>query len=421
MNSKVLALIFVVLVLVAGGVFLFRGGAIWEVRPDENSVSSGSLKLTDLPSKEASKPDWVQEEIQPKGGVGDIAIQSSLQNPPATVKAIYATGWSAGSSLKLESLIKLIDETELNALVVDVKDYSGFISYRFDYPLARESGAFGELRILKPNTLIKKLHDKGIYVIGRISVFQDPILALAHPEWAIKSSSTGAIWKDRKGLSWMDPSSREVWAYDLAIAKDALSRGFDEINFDYIRFPSDGNLNDMRYPFWNEKTAMRDVIGTFFRYLRNNLKGVKISADLFGLVTVDETDLGIGQSLETAFPYFDYIAPMVYPSHYAAGSFGYKNPAAYPYEIVKYSLEKAQGRLLNYGNPVQLNSSTTTSTVKIKMPEWPKFRPWLQDFDLGADYTAPMVRAQIRAVEELSEGGWMLWDPKNNYTREALN
>lgn len=417
---KVFGILFIFLFVVAGGFFLFQESKTWEIRPVGDIAPEKTFGLKGAP--EALKPE-VSSTLalnSVKNLNGDIEIQRPLSQPPLSVKAIYVTGWSAGSTKKIDSLIKLIDETELNAIVVDVKDYSGFLSYKFDYDLARESGAFNELRIIKPNILIKKLHDKGIYVIGRISVFQDPILAEAQPDWAIKSSSTKKVWKDRKGLAWMDPASREVWAYNLKIAEDALSRGFDEINFDYIRFPSDGDLNDLSYFTWNEKTSMADVIEGFFKYMRGNLKDAKISADLFGLVTIEKSDLGIGQVLEKAFPYFDYIAPMIYPSHFGPGVMGFKNPAIHPYEVIKNSLISAINKLKISTVKLATTTSTPIDPSLIALPEWPKFRPWLQDFDLGADYDATMVREQIRAVEELGISGWMLWDPKNVYTRGAL-
>jgi len=401
-----------------GGWFLFgRGGEVVIYGENSPAVSNQSssetlVKAGELPS------DFREKEPEPeKKPNQDIEFQPQLSARPEIVRAIYATGWSAGSRSKADSLIKLIDETELNAIVVDVKDYSGFISYRISSPIFEDSGALGELRIIKPNELIKKFHDKEIYVIARISVFQDPILAQAHPEWAIHSSSTEKLWRDRKGLAWMDPASREVWNYNLEIAKDALARGFDEVNFDYIRFPSDGNLEDTVYPFWDDIAPRSLVMENFFRFLRENLKGEVISADLFGLVTIASDDLGIGQIIEKAFPYFDYIAPMTYPSHYASGVLGYKNPAENPYEIVKESIELAAQRLVKYKS--RLETSTVSDAEDKKSAA--KIRPWLQDFDLGADYDAAKVRAQIDASEQAGGVGWMLWDPRNIYTREALH
>lgn len=381
-------------------------------------IIQGTADPEIMVSKEAvvSKEEKIEvlEEVAQVKNNYDIGFQSKLENPPEAVKAIYATGWSAGSKSRIDSLIRMIEETELNAIVVDIKDYSGFISYEIENSLFQESGALNEIRISRPNELIKKLHDKKIYIIGRISVFQDPILAKARPEWAIHSSSTGGTWKDRKNLAWMDPASREVWNYNLLIAQDAFKRGFDEVNFDYIRFPSDGNLEDAVYPFWDDVAPRELVIENFFRFLRENLKDEKISADLFGLVTVANDDLGIGQVLEKAIPYFDFVSPMVYPSHFAPGTFGYKNPAENPYEIIKESIGSAGQKLVKY------IGSSEASTTEGKSKAAAKIRPWLQDFDLGADYGAEEVRAQITASDEAGGIGWMLWDPRNVYTKSAL-
>ncbi len=234
----------------------------------------------------------------------------------------------------------------------------------------------------------------------------------------------------------MDPAAKDVWAYNVDIAKDALARGFDEINFDYIRFSSDGNLSDINYPFWDGKTLKRYVIRDFWKYLRQSLPDAYISADLFGLTTLNYGDLGIGQNIDDAFNYFNAIAPMVYPSHYANGFNGYANPAAHPYDVVYKSMAEANIRLQKY--IAAAANSTSTEKYLVKQPQ---LRPWLQDFNLGATYTADMVRAQITATyaaEGLcgsaasstrsqgcpasadSLGGWMMWSPSNQYTTGAL-
>lgn len=355
----------------------------------------------------------------------DIEPQKPLANPPKEIKAVYATSWTAGYQKRMDSLINLIKETELNAIVIDIKDYSGYIAYDTNVPEVDKYGA-EEIKIPYLNTLIKRLHDENIYVIARITVFQDPVLAKARPDLAIHSRSKmgsatstdwtiSNLWLDHKKLAWIDPASKEAWDYNIAISKDALSRGFDELNFDYIRFASDGNLADMRFPNWDGKTYKSTVIRNFFKYLREKLAGAKISADLFGLSTINSDDLGIGQIIESTYGYFDYVAPMVYPSHYAKGFLGYKNPAQYPYEVVKYSMEHAVQRLADYNN--------STSSVLIVNT---KLRPWLQDFDLGADYTASMIKEQIQATYDSASStpelidGFMLWDPRNVYTEGAL-
>jgi len=387
----------------------------------------------------------------------DIGLQQPLPNPPAVMKGVYLTGWSAGYAPKVKYIIDLAGRTEINAVVVDIKDYSGYVSYRTTVAAAKENGAEGDIKIAQPNALLKKLHDAGIYVIGRITVFQDPILAKVHPEWALQNSSTGKIWTDNKGLAWMDAAAEPVWAYNAAIAKDAIARGFDEVQFDYIRFASDGNMANIVYPYWDEKTPRHKIIAKFFKYLRDNLGAAKLSADLFGLSTVNVDDLGIGQVIEDAYKYFDYVSPMVYPSHYAAGFIGYSNPASHPYEVIKYSLERG---LVRVAKGYEQTVADSTSTVHAQYAS--KLRPWLQDFDLGATYDAAMVKKEMQAVEDVLVrgsisltvpanassmastgspqaasgtagiagytlpnaeqyyGGWLLWDPANIYTEGAL-
>ncbi len=431
----------VLMLALGAGIFLFHGERNVSLRPvptaSATSSISGTPSLSSSPlvSSSASAPALSNGlTLNPPD---DIPDQAPLANPPAVMKGMYITGWSAGSVKKMASLRALMERTELNAVVIDVKDYSGYLSYRTAVPEVRAAGAEREIRIARPNAVIKELHDHGIYVIGRVTVFQDPILARAHPEWAMKDKATGKVWTDQKGLAWMDPAAKGVWEYVASIAKDALRRGFDEINFDYVRFASDGNLEKISFPAWDGKTPRSAVIKNFFSYLRESLPGAKISADLFGLATMNHDDLGIGQVIEDAYRYFDYVSPMTYPSHYAPGFLGYKNPARYPYEVMKYSVDAARVRLeaLAAQRRLAAASSSETAAIAAAAGSSPRplsrLRPWVQDFNLGAIYTAPMVRKQIDAIEDSLRipsstemapefGGWLLWDPANNYTEGTL-
>ena len=394
-------------------IFVVAGSGLFLFFQTKNDVRI--IQLAQTSDTEVEKP--VIKEKAPNDH-DDIAPQKKLDNPPEVIKAAYATGWTAGGVQGLNRMIELIKNTELNAIVVDIKDYSGELSYRTDIPQVEEYSGNRELKILRPNAMIKKLHDNGIYVIARQTIFQDPVLALARPDLAFMSSTTGKQWRDNLKVMWMDPAGKETWDYNILIAKDALARGFDEVNFDYIRFASDGNLNDIKYPFWDEKTLKRYVIRDFWKYLRQSLPDAKISADLFGLVTLNYGDVGIGQNIDDAFHYFDAIAPMVYPSHYQKGFDGYSNPAVHPYEIVYRSMSEANERLRHY----MINAANSTST-EYYLVKKPQLRPWLQDFDLGATYTADMVRAQMSATYAAATGtpaGWMIWDPSNKYTKGAL-
>lgn len=370
----------------------------------------------------------------------DLPPQPQLANPPAIMKGIYLTGWSAGSPSKMQSVIKLIKDTGLNAVVIDIKDYSGYVSYAMNVPEVKASGAEDQIRIARPNALVKNLHDNGIYVIGRITNFQDPILAKAHPEWALHNKATGGVWTDNNGLAWMDPAATPVWDYLASIVKDAFGRGFDEVQFDYIRFASDGSLGNISYPYWDGKTPMATVIANYFKFLREQFPNEKISADLFGLSTVNNDDLGIGQVIQDAYEYFDYVSPMVYPSHYANGFLGYKNPASFPYEVISYSVTHAIAKLKAMGNSNStvatatdtVSSSTTShsySPFNLGYIPMTKLRPWLQDFNLnGVPYTPQMVALEKQALNDTLNtatssqyyGGWLLWDAANNYTAAAL-
>ena len=413
--SGILAL--AVIGVAAGSFFVLSKNNVFEIN---------SLNTVDNGEKKNFSPKESPEEPKNKkiGENNDIEPQKPLINPPAIIKAVYFTAWSAGNSKKIDYLIDLAKKTEINAVVIDIKDYSGYVAYDINNEEVEKYKA-KKIMIPKINSLLKKLHDEGIYVIARITVFQDPILAKARPDLAIHSKtkcqmsdvkcqmSLSTLWLDHKKLAWIDPAAREAWTYNIAIAKDAASRGFDELNFDYIRFASDGDLNDMFFPFWDEKIPKNKVIKKFFKYLREELHNVKISADLFGVAVIEKNDLGIGQIIEDSFDYFDYVSPMIYPSHYSAGFFGYKNPSLYPYETVKYSMTSAIERLKIYRGGTATSSISSSSL-------YPKIRPWLQNFDLGADYDAQKVRAQIRASEESGGFGWLLWNPSNNYTLEAL-
>jgi len=333
----------------------------------------------------------------------DLSLQpekaARYKIPRQTVKGIYVTAYSAGTKAKMDSLIKLIDETELNAVVIDIKDYSGKILFDSQHPIAVEKklkyNQLGDVR-----TLIKRLHEHNIYVIARQTVFQDPLLAKAKTNWAIQSKS-GGLWRDDKGLAWVDPTREEVWQYNVEIAKEAIALGFDEINFDYVRFPSDGNMSNVVYTTKDKKKYQ--VMESFFKYLSDNLKDEPawISVDVFGLVMEAKgtNDMAIGQRLVDAVDNVDYICPMMYPSHYPSGYIGLDNPAQYPAKVFENGLKK--------GRP----------WFKDKRAE---VRPWIQAFNIGAVYGAEKIRAQIDTVEKYTDAGWLMWNAANRYSQAGL-
>jgi len=343
---------------------------------------------------------------------------------PVPLKAIYMTQCVAGTPTFRESVVKLIDDTELNAVVIDIRDYSGGIAFPTDDPLLKDmiSDTCGA-RDMK--AFVERLHEKGIYVIGRITVFQNPYYTKLHPEEAVQKKG-GGVWKDRKGLAFVDVGSKPYWETVVALGKASYEIGFDELNFDYIRFPSDGPMNDIAF-IWSGNRKKQDVLEDFFRYLHEKLHplGIVTSADIFGMTTTNVNDLNIGQVLEKVSPYFDYVAPMVYPSHYPPQFNGWADPNAHPYDVVKYSMDQAVRRFLATTTVVVLNGveplASTTPPLYPKKP-WnvEKLRPWLQDFDYGGNYDIAEVKAQITAVYDAGLTSWMLWAPSNRYTKGAL-
>lgn len=329
-----------------------------------------------------------------------LAKLKKQKQKPAQIEAkgLYLTAYSAGNPKKIDEIISLINRTELNAVVIDIKDYSGKVLYDSNLLWVKEFGAESN-RLGDVKDLIKKLHDHNIYVIARQTVFQDPLLASAKPDWAIKSKN-GGLWHDNKGLTWVDPTRIEVWNYNVAIAKEAIRLGFDEINFDYVRFPSDGNMNLVVYNTGDEPRY--EVMKRFYFYLREKLDGelAWISLDMFGYVMERTDDLHIGQRLVDAVDSADYICPMMYPSHYSKNSLGYANPAEIPGIIIDNGMKK--------GMP-----SFQDKRAKV--------RPWLQAFDIGAVYSDGIkIREQIDAVEKYSDAGWLLWNAANRYTAAGL-
>jgi len=368
----------------------------------------------------------------------ETKVKALHVSTPSAVKGIYMTSCVAGTPSLREGLVNLVETTELNSIVIDIKDYTGTISFE---PKDKELlHAWQNARCGTPDMaeFVEDLHKRGIYVIGRITVFQDPNMALRRPDLAVQKASDRSVWRDSKGLSFTDPSSKEIWDYHIAISKEAYDIGFDELNYDYIRFPSDGPMKDIYFPM-SQNRSKPDVLEGFFAYLHDNLKdtGVVLSADLFGMTTTNTDDLNIGQVLERAMPYFSFIAPMVYPSHYPATWNGFPNPNHYPYEVVNISMKEAARRSTATRTTVKTSNNkpiynevteydpnlgaTTTKKVLSGFYEKSSFdanvmRPWLQDFKYGGDYTPADIRAQIQATYDAGLNSWMFWDPANKYS-----
>ncbi|MFZ2484764.1 MAG: putative glycoside hydrolase [Minisyncoccia bacterium] len=336
------------------------------------------------------------------------AVVATHIETPEPLKALYMTACVAGTPSWRESLKNLIETTELNAVMIDIKDYTGVVSFPNDFP---KTDTGRGCIVSDMGEFIRTLHEVDIYVIGRISVFQDPSYTKLFPELAVKKKSDGGVWKDYKGLSFIDVGAKPYWDYIVDISKQSYALGFDELNYDYVRYPSDGNMQDTSYTWTVGTTTKPEMLKSFFEYLHGQMSGTgaKLSVDLFGMTTTVTSDMNIGQVLENALPYFDYVAPMVYPSHYPKTWNGFANPAEHPYEVIKIAMGKGREReqILNVSNGL------ATSTPS-------KLRPWLQDFNLGATYGPDKVQAQIKATYDVGLTSWMLWNAGNKYTKEAL-
>lgn len=315
------------------------------------------------------------------------------------IKGVYSTIWTAKSK-NISNLIKVADETEINAIVIDVKDNGVYID---DYI----------------RNLVSELHKKNIYTIARLVLFQDSSQTKNHPDWYFKNED-GLLWRDNRGWYWMDPTNNEVWDYNLVAAKEAVDAGFDELNFDYIRYPGFKKNDNVDFISVSKNT----VINNFAGYLTSELKKydpeIILSVDLFAYNMLKRDDLGIGQNFIELYQYFDYVSPMIYPSHYTSGNFGFDNPAEHPYEVVLGTIESGKNQLRD---KIISESGTTTPAVvdPILNEEIKKLRPWLQDFNIGAVYNGEMIRKEIRAVYDAGlTSGWLLWNPRNVYTEQAL-
>ena len=316
---------------------------------------------------------------------------------PAVVKGLYLNAWAAGSSKRLERLIQIANETEINTFVIDVKE-GGEVSYPSKVPLAVEIGATRDY-IPDIRSMLRKLRENGVYPIARIVVFKDPVLAAARPDLAVKNAD-GTQWFDNKGKAWVDSYNREVWDYNIAIAREAAALGFAEIQWDYVRFADAPRSYLARavYPAANGRSRS-DAIREFLLYARERLSdlNIPITADVFGLTVTTTGDMGIGQQWEKMVDAVDVILPMVYPSHFISGNYGLPNPNAEPYRTLRRSMEDAVER-----------SKPITNAALI--------RPWLQAFTLGPPRYGPEhLRAQIQGAYDAGLKEWVIWHPGSQY------
>jgi len=336
-----------------------------------------------------------------EAATGAAADHADWRLTPFTPKGVYLSFWGIGSHELREDALALLDRTELNALVIDIKGDRGGIPYPSHVAMASAIGARQTTTVSDMPALIRSLKTRGAYLIGRIVVFKDDPLAAAHPEWAVHRAD-GSLFRDRENLAWVDPSRREVWDYNLDIAAEAAALGFDEIQFDYVRFPDEVGL---RFAVDNTESERVAAIHGFLSAARQRLVpyNVFVAADIFGYVAWNTNDTFIGQRLDALTQPLDYISLMLYPSGFKFGIPGYSNPVEHPHEIVRLSLERAVQR-------------THVSPQR--------FRPWLQAFrDYAFDHRTfggTEIRAQIDAANQAGSNGWMLWNPRNVYSADGL-
>ena len=330
-----------------------------------------------------------------------------------TIKSIYLTGWSAGTKSKRQSVIQNLKDYGFNAVVIDIKDEAGQLSYKSTVQTAIDISASRNM-ISDIRAVIQEFHDADIYVIGRIVTFKDPTYAKKIPEIAY-CKSDGSLWQDYAGNYWPNPYNKDSWEYPIALAKEAATLGFDEIQFDYIRFPSsEGKTKNIAFGFQSDSQTKSDIINAFLTKVMDELYeyDVIVSADVFGITTKKLGDFEhIGQDFQAISKIVDVICPMVYPSHYGFGEYGVRAPDTQPYKIVYSALNDA----------LKIYSITSGDN------QLAKIRPYLQDFSASwlkkenyILYDSKAVTAQLQACYDLKIYDFTLWDPNNKYAYESV-
>ena len=329
----------------------------------------------------------------------------SRMERPDVVRGLYVNRWAALGT-RMWQLIELAKRTEVNALVIDVKDDRGFLLYRSSVALAQAIGADTNrpMSAKRVRAVLDTMRAHGIFPIARIVVAKDPLLASARREWSVKRKSDSAAWLDKNGKPWLDPHHRQIWEYAGDLGDEAIALGFGEVQFDYVRFPDEPRLiREAIFPLAKGRVRAR-VIREQLGYLHARFasRRIPMAIDVFGLTATDSTDMGIGQRWEQFVDQADFVMPMTYPSHYAPGTYGLGNPNAHPYAVLDHSLRDAKRR-------------------SVGVADAGKLVPWYQDFTLGPPrYGASHVRAQMQAGYDNGVRSWMLWNPGSRYTEAAL-
>ncbi len=398
--------------------------AMWCVTPvparaqERGELPSGAHRTTPAPAREGLQdsargdPGLPPPLCTASPGATDAPPDSLLRPLPPLVptprplRGLYVNRWAAIGQ-RMWELIDVAKRTEVNALVIDVKDDRGLVLYRSGVPLAHAIGAdtVYPMRLKRMRAVLDTMRAYGIYPIARIVVAKDPLLAEHRTAWAIRrKSDPSKPWLDSHGKPWLDPHHPEVWRYAAELACEAVSLGFSEVQLDYVRFPDEDRITrEAVFPLAAGRVraeVIRQQLLAMRAWLRD--QHVPITADVFGLTTSDTTDMGIGQRWEMFVDAVDVVLPMMYPSHYAPGSYHLGNPNAHPYEVIDHALRDARQR-----------SEGIAGAARVV--------PWYQDFTLGPPhYGSAQVRAQIRAGYDNGVMSWVLWNPRSQYTLAAL-
>lgn len=333
------------------------------------------------------------------------SLQAQDRARPEVIRGLYVNAWAAATSARMDTLLAIAEATEINAFVIDVKDASGYVSHRSEVPEVVAAGATAQRRVRDLAALVARVREAGIHPIARIVVAKDPVLTAARPEWAVRDTA-GTVWGDAKGDAWLNLFVPEVRAYHVALAREVAAMGFAEIQWDYIRFPDApaSVRGSARFPgAWGRQV---EAVERFLAEARRELAdtGVRVTADVFGITTSARHDVGVGQVWEDFIDEVDAALPMVYPSHFVAGSHGVGDPDGSPYEIVRAALDAAVRRTRDLDGAGEIV-------------------PWLQDFTRGAGahrYGVAEVRAQIQATYDAGLTDWILWNSGSSYTVDAL-
>lgn len=327
-----------------------------------------------------------------------------ISQPPSIVHAIYLNAWTFGSR-RFYDLVRLADTTEINAFVVDVKDDTGYLTYRSSVPTAEAIGANRAIRAPDTRHRLAVLRAHNIYPIARIVVAKDPLLARMRPAWSVQDAG-GGLWHDRLKFAWVDAYNDSVWIYAAQLGAEAVHEGFGELQFDYVRFPDEprSRMESARFTARRNNESTRDAVARHLRMLRSLVHplGVPLAIDIFGMTASADRDLGIGQVWEDLASTADVVQPMVYPSHYYGGFYNIQHPNSEPYAVVHRALEDAERRSAPLRHPAEI-------------------RPFLQAFTLGRPrYTPVEIRDQIRAAADVGIHSWVLWNPRGVYDPEIF-